>query len=81
MCSGDMTLIPTMWSDHIQRNYVESDADAYERIQWCLRSFELPTDCYSRAVQSFVARPLGLALTGPIAVLLYVLTGLLAADR
>jgi len=25
MCSGDMTLIPTMWSDHIQRNYVESD--------------------------------------------------------
>lgn len=25
MCSGDMTLIPTEWTSHLGRNYVNSD--------------------------------------------------------
>ncbi|PKK42873.1 hypothetical protein CI102_11911, partial [Trichoderma harzianum] len=25
MCSGDMTLIPTEWTDYLERNYVNSD--------------------------------------------------------
>ena len=25
MCAGDMTLIPTEWTDHLGRNYVNSD--------------------------------------------------------